>query len=57
MIKTPGTDMTPVTVNLFGNSINELVDQSEAEITEISLLKASPFNLVYKNGFVRSITR
>ena len=46
-----------VTLRAFGKVIKDIVQKPSTEVTEMELLKAKKFDVVYSEGIVQSIAR
>ena len=46
-----------LTLRAFGKHVYDIAQSSTADVTPISLLKATPFNISYKDGIIQTVTR
>ena len=46
-----------IPLRAFGKIVQDIAQKSGDQITKASLLKAKPFNIVHKDGIIRSVTR
>ena len=46
-----------LTLRAFGKTVLDIAQSTTGEVTPISLLKAAPFNISYKDGIIQTVTR
>lgn len=51
------TETESIPLHAFGKVVEDICQKPSGEITMVSLLKAKPFTVVYRDGIIQSVVR